>query len=95
MRLPKGGRIFAFRTRRFRQLLLRLSATRPSPIGWSTIDDTRRLKSVLLGAYEVLVRDRVKFGVASIVFIAFSHEGLNIPHAQVRRPSQQLGRRPT
>ena len=69
-----GGRIFAFRAQRFRQLLLRLSATRPSPIGCSTIVDTRRLESVLLGAYEVLVRDRVKFGVGSIVVIAFTHD---------------------
>ncbi|MBC7596344.1 MAG: hypothetical protein H7288_20845 [Kineosporiaceae bacterium] len=51
-----------------------MSATRPSLIGWSTIDDIRRLESALLGAYEVLVRDRVKFRVASIAFVAFSHD---------------------
>jgi hypothetical protein len=37
-----------------------------------TIDDVRRLASTLPRAYEVLVRDRVKFRVGQIVFVAFS-----------------------
>ncbi|HEV7706673.1 MAG TPA: MmcQ/YjbR family DNA-binding protein [Asanoa sp.] len=37
-----------------------------------TIDDVRRLASTLPRAYEVLVRDRVKFRVGSLVFLSFS-----------------------
>jgi hypothetical protein len=37
-----------------------------------TIDDVRALASELPRAYEVLVRDRVKFRVGRIVFLAFS-----------------------
>jgi hypothetical protein len=37
-----------------------------------TIDDVRALASQLPRAYEVLVRDRVKFRVGRIVFLAFS-----------------------
>lgn len=39
-----------------------------------TIEDVRRLASTLPRAYEVVVRDRVKFRVGSIVFVAFSHD---------------------
>jgi hypothetical protein len=39
-----------------------------------TIDDVREVAKDLPRAYEVLVRDRVKFRVGSIVFLSFSHD---------------------
>jgi hypothetical protein len=39
-----------------------------------TIDDVRAFASGLDRAYEVLVRDRVKFRVGRIVFLAFSRD---------------------
>jgi len=39
-----------------------------------TIDDVRPLASSLPRAYEALVRDRVKFRVGSIVWLAFSRD---------------------
>jgi hypothetical protein len=39
-----------------------------------TIDDVREVACVLPRAYEVLVRDRVKFRVGRIVFLAFSRD---------------------
>jgi hypothetical protein len=39
-----------------------------------TIGDVRRLALTLPRAYEALVRDRVKFRVGSIVFLAFSRD---------------------
>lgn len=39
-----------------------------------TIDDVRRLASTLERSYEVLVRDRVKFRVGQIVYLAFSRD---------------------
>jgi hypothetical protein len=39
-----------------------------------TIDDVRRLASTLPRSYEVLVRDRVKFRVGQIVYVAFSRD---------------------
>jgi hypothetical protein len=39
-----------------------------------TIDDVRRLAAPLPRSYEVLVRDRVKFRVGSIVWLAFSQD---------------------
>ena len=39
-----------------------------------TIDDVRRIAEPLPRAYEALVRDRVKFRVGRIVFIAFSRD---------------------
>lgn len=39
-----------------------------------TIEDVRRLASTLPRAYEVVVRDRVKFRVGSIVFVSFSRD---------------------
>ena len=39
-----------------------------------TIDDVRRVASGLERAYEVLVRDRVKFRVGRLVFVAFSRD---------------------
>ena len=40
----------------------------------ATIDDIRPLASSLPRAYEVLVRDRVKFRVGQYVWLAFSHD---------------------
>ncbi|MGZ8567356.1 MAG: MmcQ/YjbR family DNA-binding protein, partial [Actinomycetota bacterium] len=39
-----------------------------------TIDDVREVARTLPRAYEVLVRDRVKFRVGRIVFLAFSRD---------------------
>jgi hypothetical protein len=39
-----------------------------------TIDDVRRIASPLPRAYDVVVRDRVKFRVKQIVFLAFSRD---------------------
>ena len=39
-----------------------------------TIEDVRALASTLDRAYEVVVRDRVKFRVGRIVFLAFSRD---------------------
>ena len=39
-----------------------------------TVDDVHELASTLPRAYEVLVRDRVKFRVGSYVFLAFSQD---------------------
>jgi hypothetical protein len=39
-----------------------------------TIDDVREVAKDLPRAYEVLVRDRVKFRVGSIVFLSFSRD---------------------
>jgi hypothetical protein len=39
-----------------------------------TIEDVRALASTLPRSYEVLVRDRVKFRVGQIVFVAFSRD---------------------
>ncbi|GAA1885709.1 MmcQ/YjbR family DNA-binding protein [Asanoa iriomotensis] len=39
-----------------------------------TIDDVRGLVRLLPRAYEALVRDRVKFRVGQIVFVAFSRD---------------------
>jgi hypothetical protein len=40
----------------------------------TTIDDVRALASQLPRSYEALVRDRVKFRVGSIVYLAFSRD---------------------
>jgi hypothetical protein len=40
----------------------------------ATIEEVRALASTLPRAYEVLVRDRVKFRVGRIVFLAFSRD---------------------
>ena len=39
-----------------------------------TVDDVRELAETLPRSYEVLVRDRVKFRVGSIVYVAFSQD---------------------
>jgi hypothetical protein len=40
----------------------------------ATIEGVRKLASTLPRAYEVLVRDRVKFRVGQIVFLAFARD---------------------
>jgi hypothetical protein len=51
-----------------------------------TIEDVRALASTLPRAYEVLVRDQVKFRVGRIVFLAFSRDetimGFGFPKEQ-------------
>jgi len=51
---------------------------RPLPLrhrgGMVTIDDVRELVADLPRSYEVLVRDRVKFRVGQIVYLAFSRD---------------------
>src|SRR4051812_17327015 len=42
--------------------------------GMGTIEDVRELASVLPRSVEAVVRDRVKFRVARIVYIAFSRD---------------------
>ena len=39
-----------------------------------TVDDVRAMVNGFPRSYEVLVRDRVKFRVGSIVYLAFSHD---------------------
>jgi hypothetical protein len=39
-----------------------------------TVDDVRRVVADLPRSYEVLVRDRVKFRVGQIVYVAFSRD---------------------
>ncbi|HEX3087511.1 MAG TPA: hypothetical protein VHQ23_02580 [Ilumatobacteraceae bacterium] len=39
-----------------------------------TVDDVRALASALERSYEVLVRDRIKFRVGQIVYLAFSRD---------------------
>ena len=39
-----------------------------------TVNDVRALVATLPRAYEVVVRDRVKFRVGSLVFVAFSRD---------------------
>ncbi len=48
-----------------------------------TIDDVRPFALSLERAYEALVRDRVKFRVGRIVFVAWGH-------ANWARPSQEI-----
>jgi hypothetical protein len=40
----------------------------------ATIEDARRVERTLPRSYEVLVRDRVKFRVGQIVYVAFSRD---------------------
>lgn len=51
-----------------------------------TVEDVRRLALTLPRAYEVLVRDRIKFRVGSLVFVSFSRDettmGLAFPRQE-------------
>jgi len=51
-----------------------MSEARARLAGMVTIDEVRAFASALPRAYEVLVRDRVKFRVGRIVFLAFSRD---------------------
>jgi hypothetical protein len=39
-----------------------------------TVDDVRRITTTLPRSYEVVVRDRIKFRVGQIVYLAFSRD---------------------
>ena len=39
-----------------------------------TVDDVRRITSTLPRSYEVVVRDRIKFRIGQIVYLAFSRD---------------------
>jgi hypothetical protein len=51
-----------------------LSETGTSVAGVITVDDVRRITASLPRAYEVVVRDQIKFRVGRIVFVAFSRD---------------------
>jgi len=55
-----------------------------------TIDDVRELASTLERSYEVLVRDRVKFRVGRIVFLAFSRDDTMMGFAFPKEERQAL-----
>ena len=51
-----------------------LSDTSTSVASVITVDDVRRITASLPRAYEVVVRDQIKFRVGQIVFVAFSRD---------------------
>lgn len=51
-----------------------LSETWTSVARVITVDDVRRITTSLPRAYEVVVRDQIKFRVGQIVFVAFSRD---------------------
>ena len=51
-----------------------LSDTWTSVASVITVDDVRRITASLPRAYEVVVRDHIKFRVGRIVFVAFSRD---------------------
>src|SRR6478672_6467883 len=55
-----------------------------------TIDDVRAVALNLPRAYEVLVRDRVKFRVGQIVFVAFSRDEQQMGFGFPREERAQL-----
>ena len=55
-----------------------------------TVDDVRRIAAPLPRAYEVLVRDRVKFRVGSIVWLAFSRDETEMGFAYPREERAAL-----
>ena len=55
-----------------------------------TIDDVRDVACTLPRAYEVLVRDRVKFRVGRIVFLAFSRDETTMGFAFPREERDAL-----
>ena len=63
-----------------------------------TIDDVRALATTLPRSYEVLVRDRVKFRVGRIVYLAFSRDetlmGFAFPREEWERRSEEVRTRP-
>ena len=55
-----------------------------------TIDDVRELALTLPRSYEALVRDRVKFRVGSIVYLAFSRDETEMGFAFPKDERQAL-----
>jgi hypothetical protein len=55
-----------------------------------TIDDVRALATTLPRSYEVLVRDRVKFRVGRIVYLAFSRDETQMGFAFPREEREAL-----
>ena len=55
-----------------------------------TIDDVRELAGDLPRSYEVLVRDRVKFRVGRLVYLAFSHDETGMGFAFPREERELL-----
>jgi len=55
-----------------------------------TIDDVRELALSLPRSYEALVRDRVKFRVGSIVYLAFSRDETEMGFAFPKEERQAL-----
>jgi hypothetical protein len=51
-----------------------LSDRATSVVGMITVDDVRPIALSLPRAYEVVVRDQIKFRVGQIVFVAFSRD---------------------
>ena len=63
-----------------------LACVRVTGVMSVTVDDVRAITAGLPRSYEVLVRDRVKFRVGRIVYLAFSHDettmGFAFPKAE-------------
>ena len=55
-----------------------------------TVEDVRRIAAPLPRAYEVLVRDRVKFRVGSILWLAFSRDETELGFAFPREERAAL-----
>ena len=55
-----------------------------------TVGDARRIAAPLPRAYEVLVRERVKFRVGSIVWLAFSRDETEMAFAFPREEREAL-----
>src|SRR5882757_7292676 len=56
----------------------------------ATVDDVRRIASGLPRAFERLVRDRVKFTVGQLVFVALSHDEQIMGFGFPREEREQL-----
>jgi len=56
----------------------------------ATVDDVRELASGLPRSYEVLVRDRVKFRVGRIVYVAFSADETEMEFAFPKEEREAL-----
>jgi hypothetical protein len=59
-----------------------------------TVDDVRAVLARLPRSSEVLVRDRVKFRVGQIVYVAFSQDETEIGFAFPKEERDTLGRVP-
>ena len=55
-----------------------------------TVEDVRRIAAPLPRAYEVVVRDRIKFRVGSIVWLAFSRDETTLGFAYPREERAAL-----